>query len=93
MSAQDYDSWAAYWETTNRHGQPGRSSVDQGSYLPSPDEIADRRKMLQILKSWGFNEAFVASVMQADTPTFATVEDSVKRHGVATTWERYKDFI
>tara|TARA_R110000751_G_scaffold152635_4_gene257779 strand:- start:7684 stop:7833 length:150 start_codon:yes stop_codon:yes gene_type:complete len=49
--------------------------------------------MLQILKSWGFNEAFVASVMQADTPTFATVEDSVKRHGVATTWERYKDFI
>lgn len=77
----------------NRHHQPGRTSVDQGSYLPSPDEIALRRFMLHSLKSWGFNEAFVASVMQADTPTFAMVADSVKRHGVAGTWERYRDFI
>jgi len=93
LSPQDYDSWAAYWETLNRHHQPGRTTIDQGSYLPSPDEINIRRSMLHSLKLWGFDEAFVASVMQANTPTFETVADSVARYGVAGTWERYKDFI
>lgn len=93
MNPHDYNSWAAYWETLNRHHQPGRTSVDQGTYLPSPDEINVRRFMLHSLKSWGFNEAFVASVMQSDTPNFKTVADSVERHGVAVTWERYRDFI
>lgn len=93
MSPQDYDSWAAYWETTNRHHQPGKTTVDHGSYLPSPDEITIRRNMLHSLKSWGFNQAFVASVMQADTPNFKAVADSVARYGVEGTWERYRDFI
>jgi len=49
--------------------------------------------MLHALKNWGFNDAFIASVMQWDTPTFPTVETSVQRYGPEATWERYKDFI
>lgn len=93
MNPHEYDSWAAYWETLARHTKPGPTPVDQGSYLPSPDEIHIRRFMLHSLKSWGFNEAFVASVMQADTPSFDAVAASVARHGVEGTWRRYRDFI
>lgn len=49
--------------------------------------------MLHSMQHWGFNDAFIASVMQQDTPTFPTVEASVQRYGPKATWERYKDMI
>ena len=88
-----YDSWRAYRETVARHKRGGRSSVDQGSYLPSPDEILRRRHMLHALKDWGFNDLFIANVMLYDTPEFIVVVASVAKYGVAGTWERFREFM
>ena len=91
--AEHYDSWSAYCETVERHQQGGRSTADRGAFLPDPDEIEVRIAMLRELQGHGFNERFIASIMQHDTPTISVVRVAVARCGPRATWLRYRNFL
>lgn len=89
----NYDSWEAFDETRQRHKQGGRFTPDQGAYLPSPDQIEIRKAMLAELRSYEFNERFICSIMQHDTPTIEVVRRMVQRYGPEETWRRCKHFL
>jgi len=57
----------------------GKRLKDYGAYLPSPEEIEQRKRQLRYLQRLGFTDRFIASVMQNDSPTFAMVLGATRR--------------
>ncbi len=87
-----YKSWETWLETTERHEEEGRSE-DKGAYLPDPVEVEIRIARLKELQRLGFNDRFICSVMQHDTPTMRKVRQMVARYGVSETYRRCKPFL
>lgn len=62
-------------------------------YMPSPTIIEERKALLKELRGYGFNERFICSIMQHDTPTIEVVRASVEKYGPSKTWRRYRNFL
>jgi len=82
-----YDALDAYEE------EIGGRSANNARYLPSPGDIEQRITDLRWLQEQGFNQRFIASVLQFDTPTLDVVVKMVKRHGPFETYKRLRIFL
>ncbi|QEG39397.1 hypothetical protein [Roseimaritima ulvae] len=81
------------WETTLT-GLHSRTFVeDRNAFLPSPEEIEERKMMLRWLQSQRFGQHFIGCVMQLDHPGYRLVRKLVSKHGVREAVQRLEPFM
>lgn len=91
--AQYEESSWDQWERT-LHGHRSRTFIqDINSFLPSPEEIEERKVMLRWLMSHRFDQHFIGCVMQLEHPGYALVRKLVDKHGAQETLRRLEPFM
>ena len=63
------------------------------TYLPSPDEIRNRAKILTWMQDQKWNDSFITSVMIYDSPSIELVWKMVNRHGSKEARKKLMEFF
>jgi len=85
------DVWWEYFYALECHTE--RNVKGRLTYMPSPADIYRRRLELHWLEWHGFNDHFIASVMEHDMPCFERLFQMVERHGIEETYHRCLPFL
>lgn len=67
--------------------------VDTQAYIPSPQEIDERCRMIRWLNQQGFKQKLIYGVMQFDHPGFALVRRLTAKHGPREAERRLMPFL
>lgn len=62
-------------------------------YLPTPDEIRNRAKILIWMQEQKWDDNFITSVMIYDSPAIEVVWRMVKQHGPKLAYEKLMGFF
>lgn len=95
MKTESYLYWEGYFEILQTRRETKGQCEDGRCYLPSPDEIAQRKNDLDWLKEMGFGNAVIESVMQFDQPTIDWIDRQINVRGKSAEeiTERIKPFL
>ena len=91
---RDYeeDSWDLWEETLISH-KNRMTREDLNAYLPSPQEIEDRKESIGWLRHQGFDSSFICGVMSFEHPGINRVKEMVRKYGPEATYEKLKPFL
>lgn len=85
-------SWDSWEETILGHITRERH-VDSGCFLPSPEEIDERKANMRWLREHEFSDEFNFFVMQCNHPGIALVKKLTAKHGAERAEEMLTTFL
>lgn len=81
MTTDLYSSWDAYYATLQERRESRGQCDDGRCYLPTPEEIEQRKNDLDWLKEMGFGPCALESIMRYDHPTIDWIDKQINERG------------